>query len=98
MPIVILNDTEFHTKHTFCRLTQSENFLLTTELLRAKEAHKTHNLIYVLSYYDIKKNEKRKIKTDGEDFEIDGKIYDLGYNFLNRNNLTSKLRKKGVLY
>lgn len=76
---------------------KSEMFYLITELYKSKEVKHNFESKYNLVFWD---NELKKqiIKTDGRFYQLEKKgltvTVDLGYNFLTRNNLSNKFRKK----
>lgn len=79
------------------KLVESEGFYLWNLLSKAKETQKSFKKKYHLYFNTY--SQKIKIETDGQFYKFkkqDGsiKILDLGYNFLDRNNLKSKLRVK----
>lgn len=79
------------------KLTESEGFYLWNLLANAKETQQTFKKKYNLYFNTYK--QKIKIETDGQFYKFkkqDGSIItlDLGYNFLNKNNLISRIRNK----
>jgi len=94
-----MSNTCFENKENICRLKRSESFYLFTELCKSKEVHATFEKKYVIQYRRTE-NINKKVLTDGRyyQFEQRGKtiIFDLGYNFLIRNNLLKKFRTKTV--
>ncbi|REG92206.1 DUF6438 domain-containing protein [Flavobacterium aquicola] len=78
-------------------LTKSECFYLKILLLSCREVKKDFKSKYIIHYWE---NEtEKKMKTDGQYFKFEiekGKfiILDLGYNFLDKNNLLKRIRKK----
>jgi hypothetical protein len=87
----------FENKTEICSLTKSESFFLATELYKSIEVQHNFEKKYTIEYKDNDDRE-RKILTDGQYYqlELNGKkiIFDLGYNFLKRNNLYRKFKKK----
>jgi len=87
----------FKFKNQICVLKKSEQFYLITELYNSKEVSHDFNRKYIIQFWD-KDDKLRKIYTDGRYYQLketDKPItFDLGYNFLERNNLYSKFRKK----
>jgi hypothetical protein len=89
--------TCFENKGKICCLEKSESFYLFTEICKSKEVHATFEKKYVIEYWETE-NIKKKILTDGRYYQLEKKdktiIFDLGYNFLERNNLLKKFRTK----
>jgi len=89
--------TCFENKGLICCLEKSESFYLFTEMCKSKEVHANFEKKYVIEYWETKNN-KKKIFTDGRYYQLEQKgkkiIFDLGYNFLTRNNLLKKFRTK----
>lgn len=70
-------------------LTDSERFLLLNEILNAKQVQSNFKENYNLTIFeDDDKN--IVIKTDGRFFKYGTKIYDIGYNFIEINNLENR--------
>jgi hypothetical protein len=87
----------FETKGKICDLPKSERFYLITELYNSKEVLHSFQRKYKIKYWG--KDEKLKlIYSDGRYYQIEKNnktvTFDLGYNFLTRNNLYSKFKKK----
>ncbi|MDD4970623.1 MAG: DUF6438 domain-containing protein [Paludibacter sp.] len=89
--------TCFENKGKICCLEKSESFYLFTEICKCKEVHANFEKKYVIEYWETENN-KKKILTDGRYYQLEQKdktmIFDLGYNFLTRNNLLKKFRTK----
>jgi hypothetical protein len=88
---------EFETKLQICSLLQSESFYLKTELYKSKEVSLPFDAKYTITYW-TDDNYTETIYTDGRYFKIHEKnqwrTLDLGYNFLAKNNLMGRFRKK----
>lgn len=87
----------FENKGKICELTRSERFYFITELYKGKVLKHDFDKKYILKYWDAK-DSLQTILTDGRYYQL-GKndrvtTIDLGYNFVTRNNLNSKFRKK----
>jgi hypothetical protein len=76
-----------------CDLTKSESFYLLTEIFKGKESYSKFKNKYLIEFWNDH-NKKETIYTDGRYFKCRGKVIDIGYNFLEANNLTDKFRKK----
>ena len=87
----------FENKGLICELERSERFYLSIELYRSREVKHVFEKKYILRYWDEKDNQK-EIITDGRHYQFREKnkdiTLDLGYNFLDRNNLYNKFRQK----
>jgi len=87
----------FENNGKVCCLEKSETFYLFTEICKSKEVRLNFEKKYVIEYRESENNNKR-IFTDGRYYQLDQKnktiVYDLGYNFLTRNNLIKKFRTK----
>ena len=103
-PLVLTNFEQLTSNHVilesdgkYLDIEKSEMFYLITELYKSKEVKHNFESKYSLLYWD---NELKKhiIKTDGRFYQLEEKgltvTVDLGYNFLTRNNLSNKFRKK----
>lgn len=92
-----MNYTCFENKGKICCLEKSESFYLFTEVCKSKEVHANFEKKYIIEYWETE-NKKNKILTDGQYYQLEqnGKVvtFDLGYNFLTRNNLLKKFRTK----
>ncbi len=88
---------QFETITETCSLNQSESFLLITELVGSKETSVKFKPEYSFRYL-TNNDTKQIIETDGRYYrvtdQIGTKTVDLGYNFLERNNLYKNFRKK----
>lgn len=87
----------FENKGKICELTRSERFYFITELYKGKLLKHEFDKKYILKYWDAK-DSLQTILTDGRYYQL-GKndrviTIDLGYNFLTKNNLNKKFRKK----
>lgn len=93
-------DIAFSTKNQIAYLTQSESFFFGLELRKSpKVQHVKFNEKYSIAYWiywkDIDDNKVGQIKTDGRYYKLaNGFIYDLGYNFIQENNIHKRFRKK----
>jgi len=87
----------FENKGKICELARSERFYLITELYKGKVLKHEFDKKYILKYWDAK-DSLQNISTDGRYYQLGNKdkitIIDLGYNFLTKNNLFKKFRKK----
>lgn len=85
------------TKRKVCLLEKSEFFYFITELYNSKQVKLNFKSKYDLIYWNKDYKEKR-IKTDGRFYSIEKNgittTVDLGYNFIERNNLIKKFRTK----
>lgn len=92
-----MNYTCFENKGKICCLEKSESFYLFTEICKSKEVHATFEKKFVIEFRETE-NSKKKILTDGRYYQLEKKdktiIFDLGYNFLEINNLFKKFRTK----
>lgn len=79
-------------KHKICDLEKSEAFFLYLELEKAKLTTTNSVMKYKIDLWDGEKYET--IYTDGRTFKQKGNSLDLGYNFLERNNIHKKFRNK----
>jgi len=93
------NNVILESDRKYLDIEKSEMFYLITELYKSKEVKHDFESKYNLLYWD---NELKKhiIKTDGRFYQLEKKgltvTVDLGYNFLTRNNLLNKFRRKTV--
>jgi len=91
------SNTFFESKGRICCLEKSESFYLFTEICKSKEVRANFEKKYIIEYRETGNN-KKKILTDGRYYQLNQNdktiIYDLGYNFLTRNNLLKKFRIK----
>jgi len=89
--------TCFEDKGKICCLEKSESFYLFTEICKSKEVRANFEKKYVIEYW-VTENNKKRIFTDGRYYQLEQKdktiVFDLGYNFLTRNNLFKKFRTK----
>lgn len=92
-PLLSIWRISFSRKNEICDLAKSESFYLLTEIFGGKETiHKFENKYQIQFWND--EDKKEIIDTDGRYFRHEGKIIDIGYNFLTVNNLIHKFRKK----
>ena len=84
----------FETTNEEAYLRHSESFFLITELTNSKKSRNTKfHEKYFISWLD--NDVRKRIKTDGRYFKFpDGTVYDLGYNFLERNNLNTRFEER----
>jgi hypothetical protein len=87
----------FHTAHQICELSKSESFYLKTEFYKSKEVNIPFDAKYTLTYWkDL--DQAEIIYSDGRYFKFSNKnqwrTFDLGYNFLMKNNLMGRFREK----
>lgn len=76
-------------KHIF--LSQSERFLLLNEILNGKIVNVKFNVKYKITFYDgIDFGTEFLIETDGRYYKYQNQIYDIGYNFIEINNLENR--------
>ena len=103
-PFVTTEQIEFPMSYTcfknrgkICCLEKSESFYLFTEICKSKEVHTNFEKKFVIEFRGTE-NIKKKILTDGRYYQLEKKdktiIVDLGYNFIERNNLFKKFRTK----
>lgn len=90
----------FEIKNQLCDLTDSESFYLMTLLLDAKENNLNFEKKYTIVYWA--NNRYKKILSDGQRFQFqlengETKTIDLGFDFLKKNNLIKRFRKKDIL-
>jgi Domain of unknown function (DUF6438) len=80
-----------------CELTKSESFYLKSLLQKSDESNQNFKPKYIINYWSNDKD--KKILSDGQFFKFvneKGKFItlNLGYNFLERNNLLKRIRDK----
>ena len=76
-------------KHIF--LLQSERFLLINEILKGEIVNVNFNEKYKITFYDgIDFGTEFLIETDGRFYKYQNQIYDIGYNFIEINNLENR--------
>ena len=92
-----MRQISFETKNKICNLTKSECFYLLTELQNGRIIANEFEEKYKIVFWNDK-DEKEIIYTDGRFFKFtdNGKmiVFDLGYNFLIKNNLVKRFRTK----
>ncbi|KFC22937.1 hypothetical protein IO90_05100 [Chryseobacterium sp. FH1] len=69
-------------------LEQSERFLLLNGILNGEKVHININEKYRLKFSDVDKD--FTIKTDGRFYKYQNQVYDIGYNFIEINNLEKR--------
>jgi hypothetical protein len=92
-----ISHISFETNREICDLIKSESFYLISELFNSKEVSQPFKRKYIIKYWG--KDEKlKKIYTDGRYYQLEDEnktvTFDLGYNFMTRNNLSKKFRPK----
>ncbi|MNK44135.1 hypothetical protein D3C87_628580 [compost metagenome] len=76
-------------KHIF--LSQSESFLLLNEILNGRMVKVDFNGKYKMTFYDgINLETEFIIDTDGRFYKYQNQVYDIGYNFIEINNLEKR--------
>lgn len=108
LPVSALNHIIFYTSSKTLELTPSDGLFFLTELQKSKAANASFKPLYTVLYNEkfrtLGKHAGQEpepflfqLKTDGRYFEFPdkngkSKVYDLGYDFLAKNNLTSRFR------
>ncbi len=69
-------------------LEQSERFLLLNGILNGKKVHININEKYRLKFSDVDKD--FNMQTDGRFYKYQNQVYDIGYNFIEINNLENR--------
>lgn len=94
---VSIYPASFETNGKICDLTRPERFNFITELNKGKVLNHEFEKKYILKYWDAK-DSLRSIFTDGRYYQLGNNgnsiTIDLGFNFLQRNNIFERFRKK----
>lgn len=74
-------------------MARTEKFSLINEINNGKEVKIKFNPIYKLTFYDEKDfNVENIVLSDGKYFQLNNKIYDIGYNFIIDNRLEERTK------
>lgn len=76
----------FETEKQSCDLTKSESFYLLTEILRGKVVKARFEPKYMIKFWNAE-GKKEVLLTDGKIYKRKEKTIDIGYNFIEQNNL-----------